>query len=501
MNSYIKSEKVSAKKYEQEKRMNRKITKKFMTCLMAATITVGLYASSVMANPHYDRRDTVAEEEMVPAAGGAAADKGRSKVNAKAWKKINGVCYNGSGKVIPGAITRGIDVSEWQGNIDWTKVKKSDIDFAFVRISYGLNHYDYIYESNMIKAEQAGVPVGTYVYSTALSAETALKEAQYAIEKMQGYKVSYPVVFDLEYAKASNLSPKKVSQMALAFCNEVRKAGYYPMVYCNTNWYDNYIDWSLLSGIDVWIARYGDTIQAPDKDRYNYTIWQCTDGNTESGLNSTSGLVAGIPAGNDVDVNFGYVDYTKKVTPRKEQASDYVPSKKPVVSNGQDKIESGLYEEDEKYYFIDEDGDRVSDKWETINGKTYYFGTDGYALKGMKKVDGKYYWFNKKYCYMYKNRRVTRANGDIYYFGSDGVRYGSGMTQVNENGKVHTYYFQKNGKAYKGWLTLEGKKYYFYKGSSAVSGTRAENITLTSSRKVVSVFNSAGVCMKQYKKK
>jgi lysozyme len=501
MNSYIKSEKVSAKKYEQEKRMNRKITKKFMTCLMAATITVGSYASPVMANPHYDRRDTVAEEEMVPAAGGAAADKGRSKVNAKAWKKINGVCYNGSGKVIPGAITRGIDVSEWQGNIDWTKVKKSDIDFAFVRISYGLNHYDYIYESNMIKAEQAGVPVGTYVYSTALSAETALKEAQYAIEKMQGYKVSYPVVFDLEYAKASNLSPKKVSQMALAFCNEVRKAGYYPMVYCNTNWYDNYIDWSLLSGIDVWIARYGDTIQAPDKDRYNYTIWQCTDGNTESGLNSTSGLVAGIPAGNDVDVNFGYVDYTKKVTPRKEQASDYVPSKKPVVSNGQDKIESGLYEEDEKYYFIDEDGDRVSDKWETINGKTYYFGTDGYALKGMKKVDGKYYWFNKKYCYMYENRRVTRANGDIYYFGSDGVRYESGMTQVNENGKVHTYYFQKNGKAYKGWLTLEGKKYYFFKGSSAVSGTRAENITLTSSRKVVSVFNSAGVCMKQYKKK
>ena len=481
--------------------MNRKIIKKFMTCLMAATITVGLYASPVMANPHYDRRDTVAEEEMVPAAGSAAADKGRSKVNAKAWKKINGVCYNGSGKVIPGAITRGIDVSEWQGNIDWTKVKKSDIDFAFVRISYGLNHYDYTYESNMIKAEQAGVPVGTYVYSTALSAETALKEAQYAIEKMRGYKVSYPVVFDLEYAKASNLSPKKVSQMALVFCNEVRKAGYYPMVYCNTNWYDNYIDWSLLSGIDVWIARYGDTIQAPDKDRYNYTIWQCTDGNTESGLNSTSGLVAGIPAGNDVDVNFGYIDYTKKITPRKEQASDYVPSKKPVVSNGQDKIESGLYEEDEKYYFIDEDGERVSDKWETVNDKTYYFGTDGYALKGMKKVDGKYYWFNKKYCYMYKNRRVTRANGDIYYFGSDGVRYESGMTQVNENGKVYTYYFQKNGKAYKGWLTLEGKKYYFYKGSSAVSGTRAENITLTSSRKVVSVFDSAGVCMKQYKKK
>ena len=340
--------------------MNRKITKKFMTCLMAATITVGSYASPVMANPHYDRRDTVAEEEMVPAAGGAAADKGRSKVNAKAWKKINGVCYNGSGKVIPGAITRGIDVSEWQGNIDWTKVKKSDIDFAFVRISYGLNHYDYIYESNMIKAEQAGVPVGTYVYSTALSAETALKEAQYAIEKMQGYKVSYPVVFDLEYAKASNLSPKKVSQMALAFCNEVRKAGYYPMVYCNTNWYDNYIDWSLLSGIDVWIARYGDTIQAPDKDRYNYTIWQCTDGNTESGLNSTSGLVAGIPAGNDVDMDFGYVDYTKKITPRWKSLDSYVPAMKPDTgSNDGSQEQTGLHQENGKYYYVNENGERV----------------------------------------------------------------------------------------------------------------------------------------------
>ena len=61
-------------------------------------------------------------------------------------------------------------------------------------------------------------------------------------------------------------------------------------------------------------ARYGDTIQAPDKGRYNYTIWQSTDGNRESGLNSTSGLVAGIPAGNDVDMDFGYVDYTKKIT-------------------------------------------------------------------------------------------------------------------------------------------------------------------------------------------
>lgn len=422
-----------------------KIRKRLIVGCLAAAIAVAQPVSSVFANPHYDRRDTVAEEEFIYSARTSGTESSRKKVNSKAWKKINGVCYNGSGEIIPGAITRGMDVSEWQGNIDWKQVKRSDIDFAFVRISYGLTHEDYTYDENMTNAELAGVPTGTYVYSTALSTTTALKEAQLAISKMQGYKVSYPVVYDLEYAKASKLSAKTVSEMALTFCNEVRRAGYYPMVYCNTNWYDNYIDWSLLSGVDVWIARYGDTIQAPDKERYNYTIWQSTDGNRESGLNSTSGLVAGIPAGNDVDMDFGYVDYTKKITPR----------------------------------------------WKSL----------GYALMGMKKVDGKCYWFHTKSGYMFKNRRVTRSTGDIYYFGSDGVRCENGMYKVREKSGEHTYYFRKNGKAYKGWLTLNGKKYYFYKGSSALSGTRAENITLTSSNRIVSVFDGNGVCTRQYKKR
>ena len=420
-----------------------KIRKRLIVGCLAAAIAVAQPVSSVFANPHYDRRDTVAEEEFIYSARTSGTESSRKKVNSKAWKKINGVCYNGSGKIIPGAITRGMDVSEWQGNIDWKQVKRSDIDFAFVRISYGL-----------------------------------------------------------EYAKASKLSAKTVSEMALTFCNEVRRAGYYPMVYCNTNWYDNYIDWSLLSGVDVWIARYGDTIQAPDKERYNYTIWQSTDGNRESGLNSTSGLVAGIPAGNDVDMDFGYVDYTKKITPRWKSLDSYVPAMKPDTgSNDGSQEQTGLHQENGKYYYVNENGERVSDQWVTVNGKTYYISSDGYALMGMKKVDGKCYWFHTKSGYMFKNRRVTRSTGDIYYFGSDGVRCENGMYKIREKSGEHTYYFQKNGKAYKGWLTLNGKKYYFYKGSSALSGTRAENITLTSSNRIVSVFDGNGVCTRQYKKR
>lgn len=138
--------------------------------------------------------------------------------------------------------------------------------------------------------------------------------------------------------------------------------------------------------------------------------------------------------------------------------------------------QTGLHQENGKYYYVNENGERVSDQWVTVNGKTYYISSDGYALMGMKKVDGKCYWFHTKSGYMFKNRRVTRSTGDIYYFGSDGVRCENGMYKIREKSGEHTYYFQKNGKAYKGWLTLNGKKYYFYKGSSALSGTRARTL-------------------------
>ena len=305
----------------------------------------------------------------------------------------------------------------------------------------------------------------------------------------------------MEYSGMQKLSSTEISRLALTFCNEVRKAGYYPMVYCNTYWHDTYVDWSLLPGVDVWIARYGDKIQAPDADRYSYTIWQATDGNTASGLNSTKGLIPGIPAENDVDVDFGYVDYTRKITPRWKADSNDTPSVKPDQDGDsvQEPVKNGWIEEDGALcYYIE--GVKATG-WKTIEGKTYYFSENGAAAKGMKKIDGKYYWFHAKKGWMYKNRRVTRTNGDIYFFDKDGVRYQNGMYRVKENGVYHTYYFQKNGKAYKGWLTYQGKKYYFYKGSAKLSGTRAENITLTSARKIVSVFDKDGICIRQYKKK
>lgn len=335
--------------------------------LTAAAISVGSLGMTVAVEAAgYERWDTVAEEERVQAGYTESKDKDDDKDDDKdepekihpyAWKQINGVCYNGSGKPIPGAITWGMDVSEWQGKINWYKVKECGIDFAFVRIAYGRNYMDKTYDYNMEQAEEAGVPVGTYVYSLATTPGEALKEAKMAIEKMKGYKVSYPVVYDLEYSKMGELTKKQVSKLAETFCEEVKKAGYYPMVYCNTNWYDYEVDWTALPDYDVWIARYGDKIQAPSKSDYSYTIWQSTDGDGGGVLNPTKGLIAGVPANCNVDVDFGYVDYTKKIVPRRNPVSGYVPS--PDI------------EEDKEEKPLEDIGKKGT--WKEVSGKKYFY--------------------------------------------------------------------------------------------------------------------------------
>lgn len=511
--------------------------KRIKWVLLCVTLVVGA-AGIVQGDSGYERWQTVDEGEREQ----YAASKGlfrAEKVSEKAWQKINGVCYNGSGKKIPGAITRGIDVSEWQDVINWDKVKEAGIDFAFVRVAHGVGYLDKLYDTNMEDANAAGVPVGVYIYSTATTTAGALKEAQLVISKLKGYKVSYPVVFDLEYSRMGELTKKEIANLALTFCKEIKKAGYYPMVYCNTYWYSEKIDWSLLTGIDVWIARYGDSIDAPSSDDYNYTIWQSTDGDGGGVLNPTKGLIPGIPAGNNVDINFGFADYTRIVTPRTQPLASYkpteIPDPTPVLKNGWKDEDGKTYYykngikctgwqkiEGEYYYFnsvkgflykntlltsryknicyVNERGARVSNTWVDWNGKRYYMASNGYAVKSFYKINGKTYYFSKTNAYLVKNCKLVTNSGIIYYIDSSGLRCENKFCRITSNGTSYTYYFGSNGRAYKGWHTINGKKYYFYKGNSRKSGARAENVTLTSSTGVVSVFDKNGVCIRQYKK-
>ena len=153
---------------------------------------------------------------------------------------------------------KGIDVSKYQENIDWSKVRAEGIDFAFVRMGHGDLVLDPYFKQNMEGANAAGIATGVYFYSTAMDAAQAVKDAQWVIDNLAGYTVSYPVAVDLEDWKTqgANLSKEQITRIAKAFCDEIRKAGYTPMVYCNETWYKDKIDFAALGDVEVWVARY-----------------------------------------------------------------------------------------------------------------------------------------------------------------------------------------------------------------------------------------------------
>ena len=149
---------------------------------------------------------------------------------------------------------------------------------------------------------------------------------------------------------------------------------------------------------------------------------------------------------------------------------------------------------------MDKDGVRVSKKWVDWKEKRYYMASNGYAIKGFRKLSGKYYYFDQEDAYLYTDQKVIARDGRIHYVNEDGTASCNGFQTIEENGSKNTYFFDKNGCAYRGWHKINGKKYYFYKGTSEKSGRRAESIRLTSSKGVVSVFDKNGVCVKQYHK-
>lgn len=185
---------------------------------------------------------------------------------------------------------KGIDVSVYQGQIDWGKVKQAGIGFAILRIGYGMydNQKDVTFERNYTEATKQGIPVGCYLYSYAKSVDEAIKEANVVIKWLNGRKLQLPVYFDIEDRSQQSLGKTVLNNMCIAFCNTIEKAGYWAGIYSNKYWAT-----SIISGKELgkkytyWIAQYYDECTY-DGD---YAIWQY----------SSTGKVAGI-SGN-VDMN------------------------------------------------------------------------------------------------------------------------------------------------------------------------------------------------------
>lgn len=176
----------------------------------------------------------------------------------------------------------GIDVSHYQGEIDWEQVRQSGIEFAFVRLGFrraatGTLGEDEMARKNLRKAKEAGLKVGAYFFSQATSKKEAREEAEFALQILKGFQLDLPLAYDWETveggSRADNMTRDTLTDCVKTFCDTVEEAGYDSMVYFNRDLSQTLLDIRKLGETPVWFAMYHTYPDAPCKPDY----WQYTD--------------------------------------------------------------------------------------------------------------------------------------------------------------------------------------------------------------------------------
>lgn len=206
------------------------------------------------------------------------------------------------------AIEKGIDVSKWNGDIDWNKVKSDGIDYVIIRGGFGNSSIDPKFKSHIEGASNAGLKVGVYWFSYATSVSKAKEEAAKCLSTIEPYKdkISYPVFYDFEYASVDyakkngiNITKNLSTEMADAFLTDIKNAGYITGIYTNKDFGDKYFESDLLYANNLWIAQYN------QECTYNkpYMMWQYTETGTINDIGTSSNPVY-------FDMNYTYLKPT-----------------------------------------------------------------------------------------------------------------------------------------------------------------------------------------------
>lgn len=209
----------------------------------------------------------------------------------------------------PGQFKRGIDVSKWNGLIDWNLVKQSGVDFAIIRTSYGWGQKDWPKQTdkklrqNIAGAKSVGIPIGAYHYSYATNVPEALAEADFFIHCLAGTQWEYPVFFDFEDKCQLKLNNQQRTDIACAFLDKVRSAGYCVGIYANLDWVKNKLDFNRLTGYELWIAQWNNACACT----FPYGIWQYTSHGVINGIYCND--IHRMTQNSRVDMNLCYVDY------------------------------------------------------------------------------------------------------------------------------------------------------------------------------------------------
>lgn len=280
---------------------------------------------------------------------------------AQDWRVENGQVVDASGVVVEGACAKGITVTKYQNRanaengIDWGKAAADGVSFAMIRLGYYQDKDPY-FDRNMWEARAQGIHTGIFFYTQALDVQAAVDEANYVLEIVKDFPVSYPIAYDVEsqFLLDQGLTPQQITDQVNAFCKTISDAGYRPVVYANNEWLTRHMDTSQIP-YDIWYARYGAV-----NNYQNRTIWQCTD----------QGSVDGIKG--NVTIELAFVDY-----------SSLIPSEGWKLVNGRwyymkDYVkQTGWVQVNELWYYLDSNGVMVHDTTMDIDGVSYTFDQSG----------------------------------------------------------------------------------------------------------------------------
>ena len=403
----------------------------------------------------------------------------RDAMAGHTYSRVDGAYRMMDGTAIDGVVARGVDVSHWKGAIDWNAVASDDIQFVMLGTTYNKD-VDPNFRTNASGAAAAGLKVGAYLYSYATTPEMASAEADFVLDLIKDYPISYPVAFDAESSALGTLSPQQISEIINTFCKKIENAGYYPMVYANDYWLANKIDLSMMH-YDVWVARY------EVKHVYaNPVMWQATQTGSVNGING------------NVDIDFQYKDFSSLIPASRWRTiggqtyyyQDYVMQKDAWIQDGtgwfymgsDSQAMKGWQKINGQFYYLDSESGRMASGWLKQGEYWYYLGSSGAMKTGWVNVDESFYlldengvmqtgWYtagDDDYYLSPSGQMATgwkEIDGSWYFFGSDGRKYSGWLEDGGQ-----TYFLDVNGKMATGWQMLDNSWYFFNSSGQRLSG-------------------------------
>lgn len=283
---------------------------------------------------------------------------------------------------------KGIDLSYSNKVTDWQQVKAA-VDFVILRAGYGKDNVDENLVPYAAACMEHNIPLGLYWFSYAYTVEMARNEALYCIRQAKKYNITYPIAFDFEYdsvhyaqTKGINVTPELVMAMTVAFCHEIEKAGYVPVVYTNKDYANRYFDIEQLKALNynIWYAYYNKEL-----DRKDVVLWQY----------SSKGTVPGITG--NVDMNYSLREVEEK--------------------------KFGWQYDNGRWWWLNPDGTYPANVWLEVDGKYYRFDEEGWMRIGWVSI-GEHWYYLKSDGSMAANEVLTihddEFGDEVYAFGADG---------------------------------------------------------------------------------